>query len=245
MSGFARLVLLSLVLCGWTAAAGATPGFVTGDSLGVGVSWASKLRSVAKNSVSIRAMATPIEQISQAEPGTWVFLSLGTNDAVGDINGLTANIDKIVAAADNAKVTLVWMGPPCVFKPWDKNAIALDGILKEKLQGTSVIYVSMEQKDDPLLCDRAVRAPDGVHFTMSGYNHMWSLARDAAAAKGFIAEVASAAPEGPPKATATHKAKKKKKRKSRKKAPAAGTPAAPSEAAPPSGAAPQPSPPPQ
>ncbi len=227
-----RLGLILLSLTGAASigsAAAADSGFVAGDSLGVGVSWASKLKSVAKLSVSIRANSIPVQQIAEAAPGTTVFLSLGTNDAVGNIDGLEGGIDKIVKAAAAAKVNLVWMGPPCVFKPWDKNAIALDAELKAALKDVpGVVYVSMR---DPKLCDRSVRAPDGVHFSMRGYGYMWDLAR---AASGFVppegSTVVAAAEQTPHKAT--HKPRKRKKKKSKK--PAAAAPAATAPSAPPS-----------
>ena len=161
------------------SATAADNGFIVGDSLGVGVTMASHLRSVAKNSVSIRANAVPIQMIQQAAPGTTVFLSLGTNDAVGNIEGLDGGITKIVQAADAAKVKLVWMGPPCVFKPWNTNAVALDAELKTELKATDVVYVSMHDGagEPNRLCDRSIRAPDGVHFSMTGYHYMWDRAR--------------------------------------------------------------------
>lgn len=215
----------------------ASPGLITGDSLGVGVSMASHLRSFAKNSVSIRAGGLAIQQIEQAPPGSVVFLSLGTNDAVASIDGLQGGIERIVQAAAKAQVHLVWIGPPCVFKPWDKNAVALDGILQQSLHGTEVTYVSMRSDK---LCDRTVRAPDGVHFNMTGYHYMWDKAREAA---GFVAEAGSVAAVEPNHVKATqHKAKKKRrKRKPHRTLSPDVTPAAPVGVAP--AAAPPQSPP--
>ena len=39
-----------------------------------------------------------------------------------DWKGLEKSIDAVIAAAERARVKLVWLGPPCVNKAWDKNA---------------------------------------------------------------------------------------------------------------------------
>ena len=63
-----------------------------------------------------------IDQIKKLSPGTVAYMSLGTNDAVGSVKGLEKSIDAVIAAAERARVKLVWLGPPCVNKAWDKNA---------------------------------------------------------------------------------------------------------------------------
>jgi hypothetical protein len=178
-----------LVAGGASAARAATNGIVIGDSLGVGVSMASGLTRLARNSVAIRGGAV-VSQIQQAAPGSVVFMSLGTNDAVGRVDGLDGDIGRIVAASRGVK--LVWIGPPCVLKAWDSNAERLDGMLRARLSGTGVTYVSMR---DPGLCAPGSRAKDGVHFTMAGYGMMWSKARMAAGFEGGSRTmVASASP---------------------------------------------------
>lgn len=169
----------------------AANGIVVGDSLGVGVSMASGLQRLARNSVAIRG-GSVIGQIKQAPSGSTVFMSLGTNDAVGRIEGLEGDIKRIVAAA--ADVKLVWIGPPCVMKPWDVNAKKLDGIIRTTTAGSSVTYVSMR---DDALCAPAQRARDGVHFTMAGYGMMWAKARDSIGFTGGTTRVASADPAKP------------------------------------------------
>jgi hypothetical protein len=232
------LTLLALIGMAWIGPAGAADnGLVAGDSLGVGVSMASRLKSVARNSVSIRANGIPIQMIEQAAPGTTVFLSLGTNDAVGNVDGLEGGIAKIAQAAAAAKVNLVWLGPPCVFKPWDRNAIALDGTLQKTLKDTGVVFVSMRASR---LCDRSIRAPDGVHFNMRGYHYMWDLAR---AASGFVPpEGSTVVAEATPRHKATHRWKKRRRRghkRARASASADATPSAPTHAAPAPAPAPQ------
>jgi hypothetical protein len=196
---------------------------VAGDSLGEGVTYASHLPSVATRSVSIRG-GTAVEQIQGATPGTTVFLSLGTNDSVAvgnasiDVRGLDGGIQRILDAAAKAQVHLVWMGPPCVFKPWNKNALALDAHLKDVLAPAGVLYVSMQ--DDERLCDRSIRAPDGVHFSMTGYHVMWEKAREAAGFTAVAADETAAAVPKPGKHKAAHKSKKSHKKKKSKKAAA-------------------------
>jgi hypothetical protein len=169
------------------AAAHAEDGRVIGDSIGVGVSWAAKIPSTAKLSVSIYSGAI-MEQLSQAQKGETVFLSLGTNDAVGGALDVKAKVAAIVAEADKLGVKLVWIGPPCVLKPWEEYARKLDGILASELSGTSAVYVSTQT---PEFCDAKLHAPEGVHFSMAGYTRMW---QKAAAAAGFSTAVASTAP---------------------------------------------------
>ena len=169
------LVTLALLL---PVSAHAEAGRVIGDSIGVGVSWAAKIPSTAKNSVSIYSGAI-MEQLSQAQKGETVFLSLGTNDAVGAALDVKAKVAAIVAEADKLGVKLVWIGPPCVLKPWEDSAKKLDAILAAQLSGTSVTYVSTQGQE---FCSPTLHGPEGVHYTMSGYSLMW---RKASAAVGF------------------------------------------------------------
>ena len=169
--------------------AGATI-YVGGDSLGVGVHLASKAPSVAKESVRITS-SVPVNQIYQVPKGSTLFLSLGTNDAVGGVTKVQKNVDAILSAAADRNIKVVWLGPPCVFKNWDDSAKALDGVLASILAQEGVTYVSMR---DDALCSRSLRAGDGVHFTMKGYRMMWDRA---IAASGE----AVSAPALPPDAT--------------------------------------------
>jgi hypothetical protein len=176
------LVVGFLALSSVAARAG---GEVIGDSLGVGVGWASKLPSRAKISVSIQSGAI-LEQLRQAHRGDTVFMSLGTNDAVGGALNVKSKVETIVKIADELGVKLVWIGPPCVKPSWDTQSQKLDEILREQLAGTSVTYVSMRSDG---LCDRSVRAPDGVHFSMEGYGRMWRKAAEAAGFETAVAQV--------------------------------------------------------
>jgi lysophospholipase L1-like esterase len=198
--------LAGLFFAGAAPALGANE-VVTGDSLGVGIAMASGFENRAANSISIRA-GSAVEQLRKIRAGSTVFMSLGTNDAVGSIKGLEKGIDRIVETANASRLKLIWIGPPCVNKPWDKNAVELDGILRARLANSGVTYVSMR---DPSLCTPSVRASDGVHFNMEGYRSMWSKA---AAATGYqVASVSPNAAENP-------KGKKKQRREETAQLPA-------------------------
>ena len=122
------------LVCAFPAAA-ATEFAVIGDSLGVGVSWAAKPPlTLAKNSVAIHGGAI-LEQIRRLPRGVTAFMSLGTNDAVGGAVDVKKPVQDILAAAAARDVKLVWLGPPCVFKSWDKYARELDANLREQLEG--------------------------------------------------------------------------------------------------------------
>jgi len=183
-----RNLLLACAFCLLSPAAHAESGRVIGDSIGVGVNMAAHINSTAKNSVAIYSGAI-MEQLKQAEKGETVFLSLGTNDAVGGALDVKAKVAAILDEADKLGVKLVWIGPPCVLKPWEEYARKLDGILAAQLAGRAV-YVSTQSAE---FCSPALHAAEGVHFTMAGYSRMW---QKAAAAAGFstAAAVASAAP---------------------------------------------------
>lgn len=159
---------------------------VAGDSLGVGISMAAGLQNVSANSVTIRGNRA-IDQLHKINPGSTVYLSLGTNDAVGPVKGIEKSIDAVLQAARSSRLKLVWIGPPCVIKPWDKNAEELDGILKQKLASAGVTYVSMR---DPSLCAASLRGKDGVHFNMEGYKRLW--ARTASASNYQVASISAA-----------------------------------------------------
>jgi hypothetical protein len=149
---------------------------VLGDSLGVGISMASGAPRLARNSVAIRS-ADAVSQIRRTPKGSVAVLSLGTNDAVGSIAGVEAGIDQIVAAAQSSGTQLVWVGPPCVLKAWNSNVNRLDGILRTRLSGKSgVTYVSVSDQE---LCSRDLKARDGVHFNMRGYQLLWARAAQA------------------------------------------------------------------
>lgn len=187
-----------------TAADAADPGVgvVVGDSLGVGVTMASGLKGLARISVFIRG-GKAVQQINQAPAGATAFVVLGSNDAEGSIKGLDSSIDAILQAASARNLNLVWIGPPCVRRPWNARVHELDQMLAQRFANSSVKYVSMW---DEKICSGSFNAGDGVHMTMKGYSYMWEKARVAA---GFPANAArvtdQAATEPAPKAG--HKAR--------------------------------------
>ena len=215
-----RRLALALLLFVAPSLAFAQAGRVIGDSLGVGVDWAAKLPSTAKNSVAIYSGAV-LDQLRQAKRGETVFMSLGTNDAVGGALDVKKRVEAIVAMADSLGVKLVWMGPPCVLKPWESYSKKLDEILSAELAGTSVIYVSMQ---DATFCDPSVHAPEGVHFSMAGYTRMW---QKAATAAGFpvVVATASAPTAAAPESRKSPVRKKKKHRRKRAATEPAAAPA--------------------
>ena len=187
-----RPAIFAISVLAVPASATASPA-VIGDSLGVGVSMASGLKGFAANGVSIRGPRV-IEQIKKLAPGTVAYMSLGTNDAVGSVKGLEKSIDAVIAAAARARVKLVWLGPPCVNKAWDKNARELDGMLRERLAAAKVTYVSMR---DAQICKNELHARDGVHLTMKGYSYMWAKAQSAAAVRVASVDAPVALPVAP------------------------------------------------
>jgi hypothetical protein len=170
-----RAAGLALAAFVWAVEPGFASIYVGGDSLGVGVGMASRAPSVAKESVRISydKKQLAIGQIQRVPAGSTLFLSLGTNDAVGGVLSVQDGVSAIVSAAQARNIRLVWLGPPCVFKTWDTSAKALDGVLAGILAQDGVTYVSMR---DAALCSRSLRAGDGVHFTMKGYHMMWDRA---------------------------------------------------------------------
>jgi hypothetical protein len=183
------LPALSVLCCGMVAAPVAAEAavYVLGDSIGEGVAQIARkdqAKGLAKISIHIRGPKA-LQQFAQTPPGSTAVLVLGTNDAEGSIAKLDKYIEGIVSAAQQKHITLIWLGPPCVRKSWDSRARELDAMLREKLAGTPVRYVTMR---DEALCSGAFHEPDGVHLKMKGYAHMWERARSAA---GFA--VASAA----------------------------------------------------
>ena len=202
-----RNLLLACAFSLLPVAAHAENGRVIGDSIGVGIGWAAKAPNVvstAKNSVAIYS-GQIMEQLRQAKEGETVFVSLGTNDAVGGALDVKAKVAAILAEAEKLGVKLVWIGPPCVLKDWETHAKALDGILAAELAGKAT-YVSTQT---PEFCSEKLHAGEGVHFTMAGYARMW---QKAAAAAGFstAVAVASAAPDEGASSSRVKKAKRHK-----------------------------------
>jgi hypothetical protein len=155
------------------ATAQAATNIVIGDSLGEGLAEISHLKSFAHISVHIRGPKA-LDQVRRAPEGATAFVVLGTNDAEGSIANLDKSIDDILDLAARKRMRLVWIGPPCVHRPWDTRARELDKMLAAKLPPRGVTYVQMR---DPGFCTGGLHEPDGVHLKTKGYVYMWDKAR--------------------------------------------------------------------
>jgi hypothetical protein len=223
-----RLCLAALLLAAPSLAC-ADDVRIIGDSIGEGLHLATNIPSPA-NRFNV-AIYTPFifQQIKEMPRGATVFMSLGTNDAVGGALDVEKRVEEIVAAADAQGIKLYWVGPPCVLKPWQVHSKKLDEILQTQLSGTAVTYVSLQ---DPAFCDPSLHAGDGVHFSMAGYARLW---QKAATVAGIPVEVASASASNIVSHPGGHKATSKtnrhrgkhKKKNSGVAAPANQTPPAP------------------
>jgi hypothetical protein len=167
---------VALLLAGATGAQ-ATGELVLGDSLGVGVKIASGHPGPARLSQFIRNDQL-LEQINTVPAGATAIMVAGTNDSAGSVKGLERNIVNIVRAVESRRIKLVWVGPPCVRKSWDRNSRDLDAMLTARLASTSIKYVSL--RSDAALCSGQYTGGDGVHMNFAGYTIMWNKARAAA-----------------------------------------------------------------
>lgn len=167
-----RLLIVALLLFAVPLMAEAEEGMVIGDQIGVGMDWAAELPSVAHYSVALYN-GEVLTQLRQAPRGTTVFMSLGVNDAVTGALDVHKRVAEIIATRDALGVKLVWIGPPCVLKPWETYAKKLDEILRAELQGTDVMYVSLQ---DAIFCDPTMHSADGVFFNLLGYRRIWAKA---------------------------------------------------------------------
>jgi hypothetical protein len=170
------VTLLALSIA--SASAHAAEAIVLGDSIGAGVAAAARLPRLARPSVSLRGEEI-FEQLRRAPRGATAVLALGANDAFDAPQSVGPKVDRILAAAERADLRLVWVGPPCVRKAWNRRAQALDERLRALLSGRAT-YVSVIE---PRFCEARIKAPDGVHFTLRGYGLVWAKARAAAEAQ--------------------------------------------------------------
>jgi hypothetical protein len=200
---------------------------IIGDSIGEGLHLATNIPSPA-NRFNV-AIYTPFifQQIKEMPRGATVFMSLGTNDAVGGALDVEQRVKAIAAAAEAQGIKLYWVGPPCVLKPWQVHSKKLDEILQAELAGTSVTYVSLQ---DPAFCDPSIHAGDGVHFSMAGYARLW---HKAATVAGIPVEVASANASSVVSHSGGHKATNKNNRHRAKHKKKSSDVAAPANQAPP------------
>jgi hypothetical protein len=113
-----------------------------------------------------------LAQIARTPPGSTAYIFLGTNDAEGSLKNIDKSIDDILDAAAQRQLTVIWVGPHCVRKAWDKQASELDQILRTHLAKSSVKYIGTR---DATICSGKFQEPDGVHLTAKGYRYMWAM----------------------------------------------------------------------
>jgi hypothetical protein len=152
-----------------TSSAGGT--YVLGDSIGDGLATTMGFNNLAQIGIHIRGPKA-LAQIARTPPGSTAYIFLGTNDAEGSLKNIDKSIDDILDAAAQRQLTVVWVGPHCVRKAWDKQASALDEILRNRLAKTSVKYIGTR---DATICSGKFLEPDGVHLTGKGYRYMWAM----------------------------------------------------------------------
>jgi len=152
-----------------TSFAGGT--YVLGDSIGDGLATTMGFNNLAQIGIHIRGPKA-LAQIARTPPGSTAYIFLGTNDAEGSLKNIDKSIDDILDAAAQRQLTVVWVGPHCVRKAWDKQASALDEILRNRLAKTSVKYIGTR---DATICSGKFLEPDGVHLTGKGYRYMWAM----------------------------------------------------------------------
>jgi hypothetical protein len=167
--GVGGLIALAVLPPAAMSFAGGT--YVLGDSIGDGLATTMGFNNLAQIGIHIRGPKA-LAQIARTPPGSTAYIFLGTNDAEGSLKNIDKSIDDILDAAAQRQLTVVWVGPHCVRKAWDKQASALDEILRNRLAKTSVKYIGTR---DATICSGKFLEPDGVHLTGKGYRYMWAM----------------------------------------------------------------------
>lgn len=152
----------------WSFASGT---YVLGDSIGDGLATTMGFNNLAQIGIHIRGPKA-LAQIERTPPGSTAYIFLGTNDAEGSLKNIDKSIDDILDAAAQRQLTVIWVGPHCVRKSWDKQASELDEILRNHLAKAKVKYIGTR---DAVICSGKFQEPDGVHLTAKGYRYMWAM----------------------------------------------------------------------
>jgi hypothetical protein len=163
--------LIALAVLPPAATSFAGGAYVLGDSIGDGLATTMGFNNLAQIGIHIRGPKA-LAQIARTPPGSTAYIFLGTNDAEGSLKNIDKSIDDILDAAAQRQLTVVWVGPHCVHKSWDKQGSALDEILRNRLAKTSVKYIGTR---DATICSGKFLEPDGVHLTGKGYRYMWAM----------------------------------------------------------------------
>jgi hypothetical protein len=145
--------------------------YVLGDSIGDGLATTMGFNNLAQIGIHIRGPKA-LAQIARTPPGSTAYIFLGTNDAEGSLKNIDKSIDDILDAAAQRQLTVIWVGPHCVRKAWDKQASELDEILRNHLAKAKVRYIGTR---DAVICSGKFQEPDGVHLTAKGYRYMWTM----------------------------------------------------------------------
>jgi len=186
--GLVGLIVLALLPpATWSFASGT---YVLGDSIGDGLATTMGFNNLAQIGIHIRGPKA-LAQIARTPPGSTAYIFLGTNDAEGSLKNIDKSIDDILDAAAQRQLTVIWVGPHCVRKAWDRQASELDGILRNHLAKTSVKYIGTR---DATICSGKFQEPDGVHLTAKGYRYMWAMIDSAG---GTSATAVAGAPQKP------------------------------------------------
>ena len=129
-----------------TSFAGGT--YVLGDSIGDGLATTMGFNNLAQIGIHIRGPKA-LAQIARTPPGSTAYIFLGTNDAEGSLKNIDKSIDDILDAAAQRQLTVVWVGPHCVHKAWDKQGSALDEILRNHLAKARVTPSNISARETP------------------------------------------------------------------------------------------------
>ena len=113
-------------------------------------------------------------QFQQVPKDAVAVMTLGLNDAAIPVQAMHKDIEVVIEGAQKTGARIVWVGPPCVLKSWDKRAKEMDDYLRQRLAATAIQYVSLR---DPQICQPALRSRDGEHFTDAGYRYIWQKIR--------------------------------------------------------------------
>jgi len=157
----------------WSFASGT---YVLGDSIGDGLATTMGFNNLAQIGIHIRGPKA-LAQIARTPPGSTAYIFLGTNDAEGSLKNIDKSIDDILDAAAQRQLSVIWVGPHCVRKAWDKQASELDQILRTHLAkaqaaNAKVKYIGTR---DATICSGKFHEPDGVHLTAKGYRYLWAM----------------------------------------------------------------------
>jgi hypothetical protein len=147
----------------------AAEGFFVGDSIAAATAQTIGMNGVAHHSVSLRRNAIA-PQFQHIPKGAVALMTLGLNDAAIPVQAMRKDIETVIEGAQRTGERIVWIGPPCVLKSWDKRAKEMDDYLRQRLVTTGIQYVSLR---DPQICKPALRSRDGEHFTDAGYRYIW------------------------------------------------------------------------